>query len=73
MAAKETVRSPANPSFLEGVSRILDFGNTLKGYDEAPQGWEADYYALYADWSMVGRDIVEATLRFKHEQADSQV
>lgn len=72
MVAKLTMCSSDNPSFLEGVSRILDFGNTLKECDEAPQGWEADYYALYADWSMVGQDIAEATLKFKHEQADSQ-
>ena len=32
----------ARPSFLEGIARLMDFGNTLDGYKSYPSGAEAD-------------------------------
>ncbi len=47
----------ARPSFLEGMSRIVDFGDTLKEYNYSPTGKEADEIALWADWTVVGNDV----------------
>ena len=47
----------AQPSFLEGVARILDFGNTLNVYNESSSTAEADARALSADFCAVGDDI----------------
>ncbi len=47
----------ARPSFLEGVSRLLDFGNTMNEYNYSRNGDEADRRALRADVLAVGDDI----------------
>jgi len=58
-----TIRPPissllfARPSFLEGVARIFDFGDTLSEYNEAIDGPQADRLALMADAAAVRRDI----------------
>jgi hypothetical protein len=50
----------ASPSFLEGVSRIMDFGNTLNEYNYSQSDEEADEKALRMDWAMVGVDLRNA-------------
>lgn len=52
-----TFRLFARPSFIEGMGRILDMGNSLNTYnrDDAPE--MADKRSLESDWRMVGRDI----------------
>ena len=47
----------ARPSAIEGISRILDFGDTLTEYNRSPNGHIADYIALSADWKQVGCDL----------------
>ena len=47
----------ASPSFLEGMARILDFGNNLNEYNSSQSGEEADEIAIRMDWSMVGADL----------------
>lgn len=44
----------ARPSFLEGVARIIDLGNTLGEYNtsETP-----DEIAISRDWTIVGNDL----------------
>ncbi len=54
----------ARPSFLEGVGRIVDFGNTLSQYNESQNGQQADALALYADWRAVGDSIRKATRKY---------
>ena len=44
----------AEPSFLEGMARVLDLGNTLNEYNRCLTGEMADYYALLGDWRTVG-------------------
>lgn len=51
----------ADPSFLEGVGRLFDFGGTLQQYNVAPSPEEADERATFADWSAVGHQIRRAT------------
>lgn len=42
----------AKPSFIEGLSRIIDLGNTLKEYNESET---PDEIATAMDWAMVGQ------------------
>ena len=50
----------ARPSFVEGASRILDFGSTLNEYNRSLTSEQADYLALRADWRLVGMDLARA-------------
>jgi hypothetical protein len=47
----------ARPSFLEGIARVLDLGNTLREYNDSQSTAEADLIAIGTDWSAIGRDI----------------
>ncbi|MCL4549777.1 MAG: hypothetical protein M1495_14540 [Bacteroidetes bacterium] len=58
----ETFLLFAEPSFIEGMSRVLDLGNTLREYNESLSPKEADSQAIFADWSAIGRDIHDAIL-----------
>ena len=59
----------ARPSVVEGVSRILDLGNTLHEYNYSLSSQHADYLALTSDWMAVGRDIHEVMLKFEESFA----
>ncbi len=61
----------AQPSFLEGVARILDIGNTLNQYNTSPTEDMADEAALRMDWIMVGNDIRNATTKVMAEEIHS--
>ncbi len=50
----------ATPSFVEGIARIIDFGNTLNEYNASESEEKADEIALYMDWKIVGTDIRNA-------------
>ncbi len=50
----------ARPSFIEGMSRILDFGGTLEEFNKSLTPEQADYLALRADWQMIGMDLARA-------------
>lgn len=50
----------ADPSFLEGAARILDFGDTLTALNESPTPEQADALALRMDWRAFGRDLARA-------------
>jgi hypothetical protein len=58
------------PSFLEGVARILDFGNTLQEYNTSISPEMADYRALMADWQAVGEDMMRAVEMIELEMRD---
>lgn len=45
------------PSFIEGMARILDFGDTLTEYNRSQ---DPDTIALRADWNAVAQDLVKA-------------
>ena len=59
----------ADASFLEGVGRILDFGGTLTEHNESLTPEQADYFAMRADWWLVGHEIREAMRDFDPELA----
>ena len=46
----------SRPSFLEGVSRLLDFGNTLSEYNTSRTSAQADFFAIGIDWRLIGYD-----------------
>ena len=46
------------PSFVEGIARIFDFGNTLSEHDIVQRTpAQVDFLALRADWRAVARDF----------------
>lgn len=60
----------ARPSFLEGIARLMDFGNTLDKYKSYPSGAEADHAAIARDWAMIGLDFRNAVVEFEEEKAE---
>lgn len=63
----------ARPSFVEGVARILDFGNTLSEYNVALTPEQAGTLALVADWLAVGADLRPTMVRYSEERSDGLV
>ena len=53
----------AQPSFLSGVARLFDFWGLYDLYNVSPSTAEADARALYADWNIVGQELIAATER----------
>lgn len=47
----------ARPSFVEGMARIMDIGNTLNEYNVSLAPEQADRLALRADWCAIGADF----------------
>lgn len=54
----------AQPSFMEGLARLLDVGGLYDSYNERPTPEEADCIAIYNDWKAVGDDIRQAMAQF---------
>ena len=50
----------AEPSFLEGFSRIIDLGDALSIYAYSDTAVHSDCLALKNDWMQVGVDITKA-------------
>ncbi len=59
----------ATPSFLEGVARSIDIGDTLTEYNGSESGTEADTRALRSDWKAVGDDLRQAIAQFRQENS----
>lgn len=71
---KRTGRLFAKPSFLTGLSVILDIGATFNQYSEDKTELEADMKALRSDWYSVGDDIAFALELYRAGQfSDNQV
>lgn len=62
----------ATPSFSEGVSRIVDFGNTLSEYNYSQSAESADCNAILADWNQVGADLNRAISEKRENDKKSQ-
>ncbi len=54
----------AQPSFLEGVARVVDTAGALNQYNGMPSAQEADALAVWADWAAVGAEIAAAAAQF---------
>lgn len=57
----------AAPSFIEGMGRLLDFGDTMTEYNSCPSTVLADELATRADWATVGNDIRASMAQFAAE------
>ncbi len=62
----------ARPSFLGGMARALDLGDTLTEYNQSLTPEQADDLALAADWQAVGQDLRLAMENFAHEHPELQ-
>ena len=60
----------AQPSAIEGVARIFDFGNTLNEYNYSKTPEQADFLALRADWRVAARDLGIALTEEVREHAE---
>lgn len=57
----------ARPSFLEGMARVMDLGNTLNEYNRTMTTQQADWLALRSDWNAVGDDLRYSLLQAEEE------
>jgi hypothetical protein len=57
----------ANPSFIEGMGRILDFGDTMTEINRSATPEQADQYATIADWRAIGADLRAVMDQFERE------
>jgi hypothetical protein len=57
----------ARPSFIEGVARTLDLGDTLTEFNTAPTPQQANGMAIAADWAAVGETIQNVMDNFAAE------
>lgn len=55
----------AEPGFLEGAARTMDWMGLFNEYNRSPSGEIADFLAIRADWCAVGDDLRNA---IAHEQ-----
>ncbi len=58
----------SQPSIIEGVGRLVDWGSTLNIYNTSSTSEEADYKALQSDWRAVGDDITEAINKYEQKE-----
>lgn len=56
----------ARPSLVEGIARLIDFGNTLEAYNSSLSPDQADFLALASDWYVIGDDLRGAMNQYNH-------
>lgn len=61
----------ARPSLIEGVARLIDFGNTLQEYNTSLTGEQADALAFAVDWQVIGDEFRSVMLSY--EQLEAQI
>lgn len=57
----------SRPSFVEGMSRLLDFGNTLSEYNTSLTPAQADFLAISADWRFIGYDCASILAKMSQD------
>jgi len=60
----------AEPSFVEGVSRLLDLGATLQDYNSSETEQKADAKEIKNDWSAVGGDLRSSISNYEQKFAE---
>ena len=61
----------ARPSFVEGMSRVLDLNVTLQEYNTSETENKADIEALKSDWRAVGDDLKVSIKSYEQKFAPS--
>lgn len=59
----------AEPSFIEGWARMVDFANSMTEFNQSPTGEQANYIALTTDWQAVFDDVRAAMDKVTEELA----
>jgi len=59
----------AAPTFLEGVARSIDIGDTLTKYNTSESGAAADLQALRSDWLAIGNDLRQSIAQFEQDHS----
>ncbi|MFH1489676.1 MAG: hypothetical protein ABII06_12310 [Pseudomonadota bacterium] len=62
----------ATPSFLGGLSSVLDLGSTLTQYNTAATPAKADANAIKSDWEAVGNDLRVAMDQYQKTRNDEE-
>ncbi|WP_395144322.1 hypothetical protein [Armatimonas sp.] len=66
----------STPSCIEGLSRILDIGNTFNAYNASSTPEDADARAMQSDWQVVGADMASAVNQYQkadnHERSSKK-
>jgi hypothetical protein len=57
----------AQPTFLEGIGRLVDFAGTLDDYNVSASPAEADRLAMASDCWAGGEDMKKAVASFAHQ------
>lgn len=57
----------SQPSFLEGMARLVDFAGSLNNYNISRTPEEADGRAILSDWEAVGFDLLTAKEKLVEE------
>ena len=60
----------ATPTLWAGMARVLDLGGTLSEYNYSSTPDEADFYATFSDWKVVGSDISKAMAMYEDQIAN---
>lgn len=64
---RNTFRLYANPSFWEGMARLVDCEGLLNQYNYSSSDDEADFKAIRSDWENVGLDLLTAMSHFERD------
>jgi hypothetical protein len=62
----------ADPTFLEGMGGMLDFGNSMYEFNSSPTPEHADKTATRCDWKQVYEDLHLSAKKFDSEQIHCQ-
>jgi hypothetical protein len=55
------------PSFIEGMARAVDIGDSMTNYNYSPNGDQADHAGIWADWELIAGDLRVAAQRYATE------
>ena len=58
----------SNPTFIEGMAKILDFSGSLIKYNVSSTPEEADIRSMSSDLEAVGKDLLEAIIYEKEQE-----
>ena len=59
----------AEPSSIEGMSRVVDLGATMQIYNISETEQQADFEALRNDWRAIGDDLRYSIRMYEQESA----
>lgn len=62
----------SQPSFIEGMARIFDFGCSIKDYNFSQSPDEADDIAMSNDWNAIYEDFESAFKIIERKQLNEQ-